>query len=216
MFILNLFIFLAVAAAKVQAIYYGDAGNTTISTQFARVQTPGCSYDLANPGVSNGKAPFPPLFLYECTQPLADTAVDFRGLWRDTENPDNSMERIEQCGLRIIVTAGGVVHDTFIADGTLENGVKDVSYLDCSPINVAGSFNTTEATFTFYDANNTEIVSRRRVNATNMEWIHPLNGIVMYQLVEDGPVSAASTPTSAALSAGTLVTLIFMLCFIAN
>jgi hypothetical protein len=36
------------------------------------------------------------------------------------------LERIEQCGNRIVVTSEGVIHD-MRADGTLENGVHDVS-----------------------------------------------------------------------------------------
>jgi hypothetical protein len=102
------------------------------------------------------------MFLTACTQPIAPGVVDLRGLWQDPKKPDSPGERIEQCGLRIIITGGGVVHDTYIAgtqtkNGTLANGVVDVSYYDCSPINVAGRFNATEKSFTFYDSTGAKV-----------------------------------------------------------
>ena len=43
------------------------------------------------------------------------------------------VERIEQAGDRVIVTAGGVVHD-MVVDGTLENGVNDVMAVDFTTV----------------------------------------------------------------------------------
>ena len=76
--------------------------------------TPGCE----------GYTEWPLPVLAACTEPLPAGAPDLRGLWLD----DNSghLERVEQCGDRVVVTSVGVIHD-MRADGTLRNGVKDVS-----------------------------------------------------------------------------------------
>jgi hypothetical protein len=79
----------------------------------------------------------PPPVLAACTEPLTEDAPDLRGVWkaylveRDGQVlPDHHLnkhvERIEQCGNRVVVTSEGVIHD-MRADGTLENGVNDVA-----------------------------------------------------------------------------------------
>ena len=78
--------------------------------------------------------------LFSCTEPLVGGAPDLRGLWRAVSvtvggvpAPDHParahVERIEQCGDRIVITAGGVVHD-MRCDGTEEHGVHDVAEFD--------------------------------------------------------------------------------------
>ena len=84
----------------------------------------------------------PPPVLAACTEPLAAEAFDMRGLWKavavDGEAIDGAghVERIEQCGNRVVITSGGVIHD-MTCDGTLENGVNDVSGFNGAPISVA-------------------------------------------------------------------------------
>lgn len=93
----------------------------------------------------------PPPILAACTEPLVPAAPDLRGLWR-TEDlivsgapaPSSHplwqhVERIEQCGDRVVVTSTGVIHD-MRADGTVENGVHDVSAIDFRPIDVVATF----------------------------------------------------------------------------
>ena len=77
-----------------------------------------------------GKA-MPPPILAGCTEVLAAGAPDLRGLWKvvsveingqpaPAEHPIHShVERIEQGGNRVVVTAGGLIHD-MRADGTQE------------------------------------------------------------------------------------------------
>jgi hypothetical protein len=48
------------------------------------------------------------------------------------------LQRIEQCGDRVVVTSGGVVHD-MRADGTTERGVRDVTP-NGDPITVVCTF----------------------------------------------------------------------------
>ena len=79
----------------------------------------------------------PPPLLAGCTEPLVAGAPDMRGTWKAVsvdwklgDPPDpipvaDHVERIEQCGDRVCITASGIIHDMH-ADGTLENGVHDV------------------------------------------------------------------------------------------
>jgi hypothetical protein len=79
----------------------------------------------------------PPPVLAGCTEPLAEGAADLRGTWRAVRVEQNGellrdhalnqhVERIEQCGDRVVVTSEPVIHD-MRADGTLEHGVDDVA-----------------------------------------------------------------------------------------
>lgn len=62
--------------------------------------TPGCSYDH-----------FPLPILAQCTEPLPDGVADIRGLWIGRTGHIGHVERIEQCGSRVVVTTSGVIHD---------------------------------------------------------------------------------------------------------
>jgi len=94
----------------------------------------------------------PPPILASPYERLPDGVPDLRGTWRvvdlviDGERAPSDhpvwrhVERIEQCGDRLIVVGGGVVHD-MVVDGTFEHGVNDVMAADFStPISVAASF----------------------------------------------------------------------------
>jgi hypothetical protein len=93
----------------------------------------------------------PPPILATCTEPVVDGAPDLRGTWRAvsvlvdgaevTDHPAHRhVERIEQCGDRLVVTAGGVVHD-MRCDGTEAHGVHDVAEFDfTTPITVVATF----------------------------------------------------------------------------
>lgn len=93
----------------------------------------------------------PPPILSSCTEPIVDGAPDMRGLWRVVEvfvdgeaDPTHrslgSLQRIEQCGDRVVVTGGGIIHD-MRADGTVERGVHDVAEFDkTTPISVVATF----------------------------------------------------------------------------
>ena len=63
--------------------------------------TPGCGYDY-----------FPLPILAACTEPLPAEADDIRGLWRGVSSGHvGHVERIEQCGSRVVVTTSGLIHD---------------------------------------------------------------------------------------------------------
>ncbi|HTK15573.1 MAG TPA: hypothetical protein VL769_04200 [Acidimicrobiia bacterium] len=95
---------------------------------------------------------FPEPILAGCTQPLPAGAPDLRGMWTVTEvevdgaaapkthRAYGHFERVEQCGDRLVVTAGGVIHD-MRCDGTEEHGVHDVAEFDFqTPIRVVATY----------------------------------------------------------------------------
>jgi hypothetical protein len=93
------------------------------------------------------KGEMPPPVLDSCTEPLAEDAFDMRGLWQAfaVEIDGNSIddlshvERVEQGGNRVVITGGGVIHD-MVCDGTLENGVNDISAFNNAPLSVAATW----------------------------------------------------------------------------
>ncbi len=83
---------------------------------------------------------WPDPVLAGCTEPRSAGAPDLDGYWRTVEivvdddvQPDHPalghVQRIEQRGDRVVVTAGGIIHD-MRCDGTLERGVHDVAEFD--------------------------------------------------------------------------------------
>ena len=96
-------------------------------------------------------AEMPPPILEGCSEPLVAGAPDLRGTWRvvavewklgDAPDPNpvaDHVERIEQCGDRVCITANGIIHD-MRADGTAEHGVNDVAAANGQPISVVCTF----------------------------------------------------------------------------
>jgi hypothetical protein len=95
---------------------------------------------------------FPSPVLERCSEPLVAGAPDLRGIWkalraeRDGEPVAEGayilsyVERIEQCGDRIVDMGGGTIADAR-ADGTAENGVHDVSVFDyTTPVHAVASY----------------------------------------------------------------------------
>lgn len=91
---------------------------------------------------AGGWTDFPEPILGSCTEPLVEGAPDLRGVWEVSEvSVDGALvpghralgavQRIEQCGDRMVVTASGIIHDMF-CDGTPEGGVHDVAEFDRS------------------------------------------------------------------------------------
>jgi len=76
-------------------------GSGKLAAQIPKGNTPGCGYTH-----------FPAPILAECTEPLLEGADDIRGLWQGVEGGHvGHVERVEQCGSRIVVTSSGVIHD---------------------------------------------------------------------------------------------------------
>ena len=146
----------------------------------------------------------PPPVLAGCNEPLAPGAPDLRGVWRayavevkGTPAPDHPVigqeQRIEQCGDRVVITAGRVVHD-MRADGTLEHGVNDVADANFSQkIQVAALF--TDGRLDLHpfgvDANRPAPVTREIVDGELVWFYGPLK--VSLRRVE----GAGALPTAA-------------------
>jgi hypothetical protein len=76
-------------------------GSGKAAAEIPKGNTPGCAYDH-----------FPLPILAECTEPLSSQADDIRGLWRGVAGGHiGHVERIEQCGSRVVVTTSGLIHD---------------------------------------------------------------------------------------------------------
>lgn len=100
---------------------------------------------------TGGWSDWPSAILAGCTEPRPDGAHDIDGWWRTVEvlvedetQPDHPglghVQRVEQRGDRVVVTAAGIIHD-MRCDGTLERGVHDVAEFDKStPIHVVAAY----------------------------------------------------------------------------
>jgi hypothetical protein len=146
---------------------------------------------------------FPEPVLGGCTDPLVAGAPDLRGLWSvvraerggapvGADDPILSyVERIEQCGDRIVDMGGGTIADAR-ADGTEEHGVHDVSVFDfTTPIHVVASYE--DGVFVLRPVGLPGIEVTRRLDAEGrMIWTRPDGGgmVVTLERIGDG----AGTP----------------------
>lgn len=76
-------------------------GSGKMAADIPKGNTPGCSYSH-----------FPLPILAQCTEPLPVGAADIRGLWIGSSGRVGHLERVEQCGARMVVTAAGLIHDS--------------------------------------------------------------------------------------------------------
>ena len=99
---------------------------TVLAVDSASMQTPADSIPVATTPKGGWGETWPAPVLAACDEPLADEVPDLRGVWKVVDGPFlGHIERIEQAGWRVVITATGVIHD-MVADGTLERGVNDV------------------------------------------------------------------------------------------
>ena len=127
---------------------------------------------------------FPEPVLARCTEPLVDGAPDLRGIWKAIAAerggtpvaPDDRIlsyvERIEQCGDRIVDMGGGTIADAR-ADGTEANGVHDVSVFDYkTPIHVVATYE--DGVFVLRPVGMPGVEVTRRLDADgHMVWTRP-------------------------------------------
>ena len=98
-----------------------------------------------------GYRKLPSPILAGCDEPLVAGAPDLRGVWQVVEvlaggevvadHPAvRHVQRVEQAADRMVITAGGVIHD-MRCDGTAEHGVHDVAEFDKqTPITVVATY----------------------------------------------------------------------------
>ena len=76
-------------------------GSGKLAIDIPKGNTPGCAYQH-----------FPLPVLAQCTEPLTPQADDIRGLWMGVSGRHQGhIERVEQCGSRVVVTSAGLIHD---------------------------------------------------------------------------------------------------------
>ena len=127
---------------------------------FPKAFTPGCGYER-----------FPLPVLADCREPLAPGVVDLRGLWLAEGGPiPGHIERIEQCGDRLVVTAAGVIHD-FRTDGTVSHGSRDVEPPLCS--NTWASIEWVEGVLSFRPFGLPYTIVTRRREGSELVWTYP-------------------------------------------
>ena len=123
-----------------------------LANDIPKAYTPDCSLT---------KIPMP--ILAKCTEPLAQGIVDMRGLWQGISGRTSFLERIEQCGNRVVITGHKIIHD-FRLDGTLRNGARDIGAA-CNNFNAAIHFNDEVMTFRLFNLFDTVT---RRMDGENM------------------------------------------------
>ena len=133
----------------------------------------------------------PPPILADCNEPLAPGVTDMRGLWKayaveingkPSELGLNHVERIEQCGNRLIVVSSGVTHD-MRCDGTYENGVNDIGGPGGAPISVAATFEN--GVHILRPKGMPGIEVRRQIIDGNLVWHYPPNRVTWMRRVKD-------------------------------
>ena len=99
---------------------------TALAVDTASMKIPADSIPVATTPRGGWGESWPAPVLAGCDEPLADEAPDLRGVRKVVDGPFvGHIERIEQAGRRVVITAKGIFHD-MVADGTLERGVNDV------------------------------------------------------------------------------------------
>ena len=148
---------------------------------------------------------FPEPVLARCTEPLVAGAPDLRGLWRTLhaermgqpvaadDRIHAYVERIEQCGDRIVDMGGGTIADAR-ADGTEANGVHDVSAFDyVTPLHVIASYE--DGAFVLRPVGIPGVEVTRSLDADgHMVWTRPDRGGLVVTLERDG--DGAGTPVN--------------------
>lgn len=142
---------------------------------------------------------FPDPILTGCVEPLVAGAPDLRGMWTAVavevggvpapadHRAYRHFQRVEQCGDRLVVTAGGVIHD-MRCDGTVENGVHDVAERDfATPISVVATYE--DGVHVLRPVGIPGIEVRRRLEGARMVWDYI--GSTTVRLERTGPPESA-------------------------
>jgi hypothetical protein len=138
----------------------------------------------------------PPPILARCNEHLVDGAPDLRGLWMTEALEINGVppppehglwrhvERIEQCGNRVVVTSTGVIHD-MRCDGTVENGVNDVSAISFQPIRVVARFE--DGVHVLRPVGIAGFVVTRELDGDALVWRYGPSIVVRMRQIDDAP-----------------------------
>ncbi|MGZ8735297.1 MAG: hypothetical protein ACXW1M_08925 [Acidimicrobiia bacterium] len=195
--ILTLLIPLTAACSEQEPRVNEPQSSATTTTSAAKLLT--ARFPVAHTPPGGYGDTFPAPVLAGCTEPLTPGAPDLRGIWKavgvevngEPAPPEHKayrhVERVEQCGDRLVVTAGGVIHDMH-CDGTEENGVHDVAEFDfTTPITVVATFENGVHTLRPVGFPGLEVT--RRLDGDEMLWSYAGNFVARLARV-GGPESA--------------------------
>ena len=160
-------------------------GSGLTAAEIPQGHTPNCGYEK-----------FPQPILRGCTEPLMEGADDLRGLWQQTSGGRvGHIERIEQCGNRFVVTAGGLIHD-MTGDGKLSGSSNDVGRFPLGPLRLCLRTSATtewhEKKLHFYAFGGPRVVSRY-MEGDELVWIYPGFGVTRMKRICKLPSSSQFT-----------------------
>jgi hypothetical protein len=136
-------------------------GSGLLADDIPKAYTPDCEVER-----------WPAPVLAGCTEPLPPEADDLRGLWRVVDGGlVGHVERIEQCGNRVVVANDRFIHD-FRTTGTLAEGANDIQPIKCFRIRAAIHWND-EKTLQFRPWNLRTLVTRKLQDKNTMLWKYP-------------------------------------------
>lgn len=158
-------------------------GSGLMAKDIPQAHTPGCGYTQ-----------FPQPILKGCTEPLPEGARDIRGLWQsiDPKLPDH-VERVEQCGDRVVVTTHGLIHDH--TPDILSN---DVTPMKFGPLEFC--MRMSQATTTWIDNKlhfklfGGPTVVKRYIEDGVYQWDYPRFGIIKMKRICKLPEHAKASP----------------------
>ena len=125
-----------------------------------KAYTPDCEIDR-----------WPAPVLAGCTEPLPPEAEDLRGLWLAEDGLVGHIERIEQCGNRVVVAGRRFIHD-FRTTGRLAEGANDINPRGCTRVRAAMRWNA-EKTLEFRPWGLVRLVTRRLEDENTLIWEYP-------------------------------------------
>lgn len=135
-------------------------GSGLTADEIPKAYTPEC-------GVDRWPAPI----LAGCTEPLPAEAADLRGLWQAESGLTGHIERIEQCGNRLIVAGRRFIHD-FRTNGTLADGANDIDPRSCARVRAAVHWSEAKR-LEFRPWNLVTLVTRKLEDEDTLIWEYP-------------------------------------------
>ena len=177
---------IALAAVAVYALYLEPRPPDTTAGRVYAEDAHGVDFcdlpDLDGSGLTADEIPkaytpscgirqWPAQILAGCTEPLPPEAEDLRGLWQVESGRIGHIERIEQCGNRLIVAGRSFIHD-FRTNNTLAEGANDINPATCMRIRAAVRWSD-DKVLEFRPWGLVKLVSRRLADKDTLIWEYP-------------------------------------------
>ena len=135
-------------------------GSGLTADEIPKAYTPDCSMNE-----------WPAPILAACTEPLPPEADDLRGLWQATQGQLGHIERIEQCGNRVVVSLHRVIHD-FRTTGKLKDGANDINTRNCTRVRATMTWDN-EKVLNFKAVGLLTVVTRHKTGKDSLAWTYP-------------------------------------------